>query len=74
KAKAEAEAQAKAREEAQAKAKAQADIETIQAQEKQSIVESAVEKTQESTTSTNEPVFEFLVKIPFTGTINEAVA
>ncbi|HDR0725935.1 TPA: hypothetical protein QBZ98_002296, partial [Pasteurella multocida] len=35
-AKAEAEAQAKAREEAQAKAKAQADIETIQAQEKQS--------------------------------------
>ncbi|MFC1114521.1 hypothetical protein ACFGZ0_04295 [Pasteurella multocida] len=60
--------------EAQAKAKAQADIETIQAQEKQSSVESAVEKTQESTTSTNEPVFEFLVKIPFTGTINEAVA
>ncbi|MDY0487158.1 hypothetical protein NMU88_11775, partial [Pasteurella multocida] len=74
KAKAEAEAQAKAREEAQAKAKAQADIETIQAQEKQSNMESAVEKTQESTTSTNEPVFEFLVKIPFTGTINEAVA
>ncbi|QDA12342.1 hypothetical protein [Pasteurella multocida] len=73
-AKAEAEAQAKAREEAQAKAKAQADIETIQAQEKQSSVESAVEKTQESTTSTNEPVFEFLVKIPFTGTMNEAVA
>ncbi|HDR1817512.1 TPA: hypothetical protein QB621_002207 [Pasteurella multocida] len=73
-AKAEAEAEAKAREEAQAKAKAQADIETIQAQEKQSSVESAVEKTQESTTTTNEPVFEFLVKIPFTGTINEAVA
>ncbi|ODN39098.1 hypothetical protein [Pasteurella multocida] len=74
KAKAEAEAQAKAREETQAQAKAQADIETIQAQEKQSSVESAVEKTQESTTTTNEPVFEFLVKIPFTGTINEAVA
>ncbi|HDR1056959.1 TPA: hypothetical protein QB333_001740 [Pasteurella multocida] len=74
KAKAEAEAEAKAREEAQAKAKAQAEIEAIQAQEKQSSVESAVEKTQESTTSTSEPVFEFLVKIPFTGTINEAVA
>ncbi|HED4436873.1 hypothetical protein M8944_08615 [Pasteurella multocida] len=72
--KAKAEAEAKAREEAQAKAKAQAEIEAIQAQEKQSSVESAVEKTQESTTSTSEPVFEFLVKIPFTGTINEAVA
>ncbi len=74
KAKAEAEARAKAEAEAQAQAKAQAEIEAIQAQEKQSSVESAVEKTQESTTSTNEPVFEFLVKIPFTGTINEAVA
>ncbi|HII3779224.1 TPA: hypothetical protein ACY37S_002353, partial [Pasteurella multocida] len=42
--------------------------------EKQSSVKSAVEKTQESTTRTNEPVFEFLVKIPFTGTTNEAVA
>ncbi|HDR1050754.1 TPA: hypothetical protein QB330_000135 [Pasteurella multocida] len=75
--KAKAEAEAKAREEAQTKAKAQAEIEAIQAQEKQAEkgrVESAVEKTQESTTSTNEPVFEFLVKIPFTGTINEAVA
>lgn len=72
--KAKAEAEAKAREEAQAKAKAQAEIEAIQAQEKQSSVESAVEKTQESTTSTSEPVFEFLVKIPFTGTMNEAVA
>ncbi|ODS43228.1 hypothetical protein BGK37_12110 [Pasteurella multocida] len=60
--------------EAEAQAKAQADIETIQAQEKQSSVKSAVEKTQESTTRTNEPVFEFLVKIPFTGTTNEAVA
>ncbi|HII3692688.1 TPA: hypothetical protein ACY37I_002291, partial [Pasteurella multocida] len=59
--------------EAQAKAKAQADIETIQAQEKQSSVESAAEETQEST-SVEEPVFEFLVKIPFTGTMNEAVA
>ncbi|MFC1070826.1 hypothetical protein ACFGZ3_03215 [Pasteurella multocida] len=74
KAKAEAEARAKAEAEAQAQAKAQAEIEAIQAQEKQSSVESAVEKTQESTTSTSEPVFEFLVKIPFTGTINEAVA
>ncbi|AWY03291.1 hypothetical protein [Pasteurella phage Pm86] len=73
KAKAEAEAQAKMREEAQAQAKAQAEIEAIQAQEKQSNMESAVEKTQEST-NTNEPVFEFLVKIPFTGTMNEAVA
>ncbi|MFP4690223.1 hypothetical protein ABWH66_11430, partial [Pasteurella multocida] len=72
--KAEAEAEAQAQAQAQAQAKAQAEIEAIQAQEKQSIVESAVEKTQESTTSTNEPVFEFLVKIPFTGTINEAVA
>ncbi|MFC0925131.1 hypothetical protein ACFGXQ_01385 [Pasteurella multocida] len=75
--KAKAEAEAKAREEAQTKAKAQAEIEAIQAQEKRAekeSVESAVEKTQESTTSTNEPVFEFLVKIPFTGTINEAVA
>ncbi|MFP4718945.1 hypothetical protein [Pasteurella multocida] len=60
--------------EAEAQAKAQANIETIQAQEKQSSVKSAVEKTQESTTRTNEPVFEFLVKIPFTGTTNEAVA
>lgn len=74
---AKAEAEAKAREESQAQAKEQARIEAIQAQEKQAekeSVESAVEKTQESTTSTNEPVFEFLVKIPFTGTINEAVA
>ncbi|MFC1121857.1 hypothetical protein ACFGXU_08155 [Pasteurella multocida] len=71
---AKAEAEAKAREEAQAQA--QAEIEAIQAQEKQAEkenVESAVEKTQEST-NTNEPVFEFLVKIPFTGTMNEAVA
>ncbi|HDR1925731.1 TPA: hypothetical protein QB638_002146 [Pasteurella multocida] len=73
KAKAEAEARAKAEAEAQAQAKAQAEIEAIQAQEKQSNMESAVEKTQEST-NTNEPVFEFLVKIPFTGTMNEAVA
>ncbi|MFC1015222.1 hypothetical protein ACFGYI_04230 [Pasteurella multocida] len=77
---AKAEAEAKAREEAQAQAQAQAKeqarIEAIQAQEKQAEkenVESAVEKTQEST-NTNEPVFEFLVKIPFTGTMNEAVA
>ncbi|HHT7889611.1 hypothetical protein [Pasteurella multocida] len=70
---AKAEAEAKAREEAQA----QAEIESSQAQEKQvekENVESVAEETQESTTSTNEPVFEFLVKIPFTGTINEAVA
>ncbi|HDR1135961.1 hypothetical protein [Pasteurella multocida] len=73
KAEAEAEARAKAQAEAQAQAKAQAEIEAIQAQEKQSNMESAVEKTQEST-NTNEPVFEFLVKIPFTGTMNEAVA
>ncbi|WP_101774939.1 hypothetical protein [Pasteurella oralis] len=70
--KAKAEAEAKAREETQAQE--QAEIESSQAQEKQSSLESAVEKTQESTTTTNEPVFEFLVKIPFTGTINEAVA
>ncbi|HDR1901757.1 TPA: hypothetical protein QB641_002208 [Pasteurella multocida] len=73
KAKAEAEAREKAEAQAQAQAKAQAEIEAIQAQEKQSSMESAVEKTQEST-NTNEPVFEFLVKIPFTGTMNEAVA
>ncbi|WP_241951478.1 hypothetical protein [Pasteurella multocida] len=63
KAKAEAEAQAKAREETQAQAKAQADIETIQAQEKQAekeLVESAVEKTQ---TSTSEPVSDFTITI-----------
>ncbi|MFP4793686.1 hypothetical protein [Pasteurella multocida] len=71
---AELKAEARAKAEAQAQAKAQAEIEAIQAQEKQSNMESAVEKTQESTTTTNEPVFEFLVKIPFTGTINEAVA
>ncbi|HII3696964.1 TPA: hypothetical protein ACY36T_001995 [Pasteurella multocida] len=70
---AELKAKAEAQAEAQAQAKAQAEIEAIQAQEKQSNMESAVEKTQEST-NTNEPVFEFLVKIPFTGTMNEAVA
>ncbi|GJH43110.1 hypothetical protein [Pasteurella canis] len=73
---AKAEAEAKAREEAQAQAKEQARIEAIQAQEKQvekELVESAAEETQEST-SVKEPVFEFLVKIPFTGTMNEAVA
>ncbi|MDH3003466.1 hypothetical protein [Pasteurella multocida] len=70
---AELKAEARAKAEAQAQAKAQAEIEAIQAQEKQSNMESAVEKTQEST-NTNEPVFEFLVKIPFTGTMNEAVA
>ncbi|MGC6359995.1 hypothetical protein ACNO7O_08215 [Bisgaard Taxon 45] len=72
KSEAEAEAEAKAREEAQA----QAEIESSQAQEKQvekENVESVAEETQEST-SVKEPVFEFLVKIPFTGTMNEAVA
>ncbi|HDR0636700.1 hypothetical protein ACFGY2_01545 [Pasteurella multocida] len=61
--KAKAEAEAKAREEAQTKAKAQAEIEAIQAQEKQAkkeSVESAVEKTQ---TSTSEPVSDFTITI-----------
>ncbi|HDR1719475.1 hypothetical protein QQW93_06685 [Pasteurella multocida] len=61
--KAKAEAEAKAREEAQTKAKAQAEIEAIQAQEKQAEkgrVESAVEKTQ---TSTSEPVSDFVITI-----------
>ncbi|HDR1267296.1 hypothetical protein MB831_04765 [Pasteurella multocida subsp. multocida] len=60
KAKAEAEARAKAEAEAQAQAKAQAEIEAIQAQEKQSNMESAVEKTQ---TSTSEPVSDFVITI-----------
>ncbi|HDR1137466.1 TPA: hypothetical protein QB401_001269 [Pasteurella multocida] len=69
--KAKAEAEAKAREEAQAKAKAQAEIEAIQAQEKQSSVESAVEKTQEST---SEPVSDFVITIQLKQvTRNEAV-
>ncbi|HHT7702790.1 TPA: hypothetical protein ACT2DX_000799 [Pasteurella multocida] len=72
--KAKAEAEAKAREEAQTKAKAQAEIEAIQAQEKQAEkgrVESAVEKTQEST---SEPVSDFVITIQLKQvTRNEAV-
>ncbi|HED4451893.1 TPA: hypothetical protein SIC70_002414 [Pasteurella multocida] len=56
--KAEAEAQAQAQ--AQAQAKAQAEIEAIQAQEKQSNMESAVEKTQEIT---SEPISDFVITI-----------
>ncbi|WP_424411181.1 hypothetical protein [Pasteurella sp. PK-2025] len=69
-----AKAEAKAREEAQAQA--QAEIESNQAQEKQvekENVESVAEETQEST-GVKEHVFDFLIKIPFTGTMNEAVA
>ncbi|WP_424410049.1 hypothetical protein [Pasteurella sp. PK-2025] len=71
-----AKAEAKAREEAQAQA--QAEIESNQAQEKQKQVEkenveSVAEETQEST-GVKEHVFDFLIKIPFTGTMNEAVA
>ncbi|AUK49129.1 hypothetical protein [Pasteurella multocida] len=64
KAKAEAEAREKAEAEAQAQAqaqaKAQAEIEAIQAQEKQSNMESAVEKTQEIT---SEPISDFVITI-----------
>ncbi|HDR1239047.1 TPA: hypothetical protein QB256_000299 [Pasteurella multocida] len=71
---AKAEAEAKAREEAQAQAKEQARIEAIQAQEKQvekELVESAVEKTQ---TSTSEPVSDFVITIHLKQvTRNEAV-
>ncbi|VEI57661.1 Uncharacterised protein [Pasteurella multocida] len=71
---AKAEAEAKAREEAQAQAKEQARIEAIQAQEKQAekeLVESAVEKTQ---TSTSEPVSDFVITIHLKQvTRNEAV-
>ncbi|MXN88560.1 hypothetical protein [Pasteurella canis] len=71
---AKAEAEAKAREEAQAQAQAQAEIEAIQAQEKQAekeLVESAVEKTQ---TSTSEPVSDFVITIHLKQvTRNEAV-
>ncbi|WP_424407381.1 hypothetical protein [Pasteurella sp. PK-2025] len=69
-----AKAEAKAREEAQAQA--QAEIESNQAQEKQvekENVESVAEETQEST-GVKEHVFDFLIKIPFTGTMSEAVA
>ncbi|HHE3620721.1 TPA: hypothetical protein ACPD3F_000840 [Pasteurella multocida] len=62
-AEAEAEARAKAQAEAQAQAKEQARIEAIQAQEKEAekeVVESAVEKTQ---TSTSEPVSDFVITI-----------
>ncbi|MDY0536699.1 hypothetical protein NMV49_12025, partial [Pasteurella multocida] len=45
---------------AQAQAKAQAEIEAIQAQEKQSNMESAVEKTQEIT---SEPISDFVITI-----------
>ncbi|MDC4238398.1 hypothetical protein [Pasteurella multocida] len=70
----EAELKAKAEAEAQAQAKAQAEIEAIQAQEKQAEkgrVESAVEKTQEST---SEPVSDFVITIQLKQvTRNEAV-
>ncbi|MDY0602464.1 hypothetical protein NMV02_11505, partial [Pasteurella multocida] len=58
--KAEAEAEAQAQAQAQAQAKAQAEIEAIQAQEKQSNMESAVEKTQEIT---SEPISDFVITI-----------
>ncbi|MGC6247204.1 hypothetical protein ACNO7P_01950 [Bisgaard Taxon 45] len=65
----------KREEELKAKAEAKA-REEAQAQEKQvekENVESVAEETQEST-SVKEPVFDFLIKIPFTGTMNKAVA
>ncbi|MDY0563904.1 hypothetical protein NMW66_11460, partial [Pasteurella multocida] len=55
-----AEAEAEAQAQAQAQAKAQAEIEAIQAQEKQSNMESAVEKTQEIT---SEPISDFVITI-----------